>query len=245
MSENVIPPVKNRFQWLRSLSVPMRILVVVVSFILLTFAADLFAAALNSLAEFGVMKGWSEPFSYDPGSPTNFGTSPDEQKQNLENDFADLNILERSITITSSAEEMQIAFRLVIPREDDHAATFTTSLRGGQAILTRVLFGELSVDGSLLTDADFEPSQWEVDPKTKSVIFTLRAVFADVDYPVGINFHSKSRDAIQPAVDKLLIETSAIGTSAVTLFSSQAMTFIGLTLKTFLPDVPAEFSATP
>jgi hypothetical protein len=38
---------------------------------------------------------------------------------------------------------------------------------------------------------------------------------------------------------------AAIGTSAVTLFSSQAMTFIGLTLKTFLPDVPAELSPSP
>jgi len=38
---------------------------------------------------------------------------------------------------------------------------------------------------------------------------------------------------------------AAIGTSAVTLLSSQAVTLIGLTLKTFLPDVPAEFTPNP
>ncbi|HLO31623.1 MAG TPA: hypothetical protein VK249_20895, partial [Anaerolineales bacterium] len=205
MSENAIPPVKRRLQWpwkwkwLRSLSLPMRILVIVATFLLLTFTVNVLSSVLGPLYSVVFLGEWSKP-------PVSESTRQI-LKRSLATDFSQIQVLERSITVTSSAEEMQIAFRLVIPTEDPIASRFAAGVdREHPALLTDVLFGTLQVDHSLLTYENFRPSQLEVDPKNTTL--TLQAVFPDVNYPVEIVFTPNVEDKIQPEVDKLLIEMS-------------------------------------
>src|SRR5215208_1630868 len=174
MSENAIPSAKHHFKtlWKRLMgpSLLLQIAVMVLFFILLTLTVNTFSATLRSLFALVFLDNRSRPFSYDPAPPLNFNPYPEEEWQIAEADFRRMKILERSITVTASAEEMQIVFRLVIPKDDVRTQKFSRILnREQQALLTRALFGNLEIDNSPLAERNFQLSRWEVDPAANTL----------------------------------------------------------------------------
>jgi len=191
-------------RWVRYISLALWVIVV---FILLAFTINLFDSSISSLFSWAAAGDLNKPFSYDPELPSELlGSVKDEQKQTFEILLKNIKIRERSITVNSSTEGLQINFRLVIPKENPDIALFLNNWSGSQTVLTEVLFGELQVDFAPLAEKDFQLNRWEVDPTSGALIVTLRAEFTDISNPVVIHFRESDSIPIQPEVDKLLVQ---------------------------------------
>jgi len=209
MPENSVPPPVDRFPWLQSLAPFLRILAIMEMFILLTFSVNFLFSALSALSPLMAQNGWSDPFSYKEESKPDLLTPEEKERKQLEERFRGIQVLERSMRIQSSAEELQIAFELVIPKDELHAPTLANNLDSIlPTLLTETFFGQLRVGRSSLTNGIFRPTQWEVDPDQKTMTIRLTAVFPDVDYPLDVRFTSKGEDTIRPQRDRLVIDMS-------------------------------------
>ena len=205
MSERKRPEKKRKFLW--DWSLILRLLAVILSFILLTLAAYLFSTALQPR------------FSWDTQSNrVYFNLLPTEAIGEVGLavpgwiDFEKLHVLERSVLISSSAEEMQITFKLVIPSKDANARDFAVKLdrQASRSLLGLIssLFGELRVDGVPLPAGNFLPIAWEVDSNSATMTITMVAAYRDINYPEEIQYKAQDPAYIHPEVDQVLVEMS-------------------------------------